>query len=60
MVEADLAPYDYQALIPVIEGAGGVITDWHGKPLGGQARARVLAAANPALHAEALEFLVSC
>lgn len=31
--EDTLAPYDYAALIPIIEGAGGVITDWAGKPL---------------------------
>jgi len=33
VVEADLKLYDYAALIPVITGAGGVITDWKGKPL---------------------------
>ncbi|GAQ80943.1 bifunctional phosphatase [Klebsormidium nitens] len=33
VVEADLKPYDYLALVPVIEGAGGFITDWAGAPL---------------------------
>lgn len=28
VVEADLKPYDYMALVPVIKGAGGHITDW--------------------------------
>ena len=28
VVEADLKPYDYMALVAVVEGAGGVITDW--------------------------------
>ncbi len=28
VVEADLKPYDYMALVPIITGAGGVITDW--------------------------------
>ena len=28
VAEADLKPYDYMALVPVVEGAGGVITDW--------------------------------
>jgi len=27
-LQADLKPYDYMALVPVVEGAGGVITDW--------------------------------
>lgn len=28
VVEATMQPYDYLALVPIIEGAGGVITDW--------------------------------
>lgn len=52
--EMDLHPYDYMALVPVIEGAGGVITDWDGKALGLHSDGRVIAAANRALHAEAL------
>jgi histidinol phosphatase-like enzyme (inositol monophosphatase family) len=55
--EMNLHPYDYMALVPVIEGAGGVITDWRGEALGLQSEGRVLAAANPALHAEALAVL---
>ena len=55
VVEADLAPYDIQALIPIIQAAGGKVTDWQGAPpyQGGQ----VLAAANEKLHGEALEIL---
>ncbi len=55
VVEAGLHPYDVHAPIAVIEAAGGIVTDWKGKPAhhGG----RVLAAANCALHAEALEIL---
>lgn len=26
--EADLKPYDYMALVPIVQGAGGVISDW--------------------------------
>lgn len=33
VVEANLKPYDYCALINVVEGAGGVITDWSGRML---------------------------
>ncbi len=33
IVEADLDTHDYLALIPVIEGAGGIITDWEGGAL---------------------------
>jgi len=50
-------PYDYLALVPVIEGAGGIITDWHGQPLTLASGDRILAAGDPARHAEALEIL---
>ncbi len=33
VVEADLGHYDYMALVPIVEGAGGIVTDWQGKPL---------------------------
>ncbi|KAB2603177.1 bifunctional phosphatase IMPL2 [Pyrus ussuriensis x Pyrus communis] len=35
VVESGLKPYDFLSLIPVIEGAGGVITDWKGHRLFG-------------------------
>jgi myo-inositol-1(or 4)-monophosphatase len=52
VVETGLKPYDIQALIPLIEAAGGVVTDWKGGPCydGGD----VLACGDPALHAELL------
>lgn len=28
VVEADMKPYDYMALVPIVQGAGGVMTDW--------------------------------
>ncbi len=33
VIEAQLGTYDYAALVPVIEGAGGMLTDWQGRPL---------------------------
>lgn len=33
VVEKTLGIYDYLSLVPVLEGAGAVITDWQGKPL---------------------------
>lgn len=55
VVEAGLHAYDVLAPIAVIEAAGGVVTDWRGRPAldGG----RILAAANPEVHAAALETL---
>lgn len=52
VMEADLEPYDYMALVPVVEGAGGMITDWDGKPLSTRSSGHVLASATPALHEE--------
>lgn len=58
VAEADLMPYDYLPLVPVISGAGGVMTDWQGQPLRmGHETGRVLASANAELHASALEIL---
>jgi len=55
VIEAGLLAYDVQGPIAVIEAAGGIVTDWQGNPahMGG----RVLAAANKAIHAEALALL---
>jgi inositol-phosphate phosphatase/L-galactose 1-phosphate phosphatase/histidinol-phosphatase len=49
VAEADLKPYDFCALAPVIEGAGGTITDWRGKPLHLASDGRVLAAGDKRL-----------
>lgn len=55
VIESGLNAYDIQAPIAVIEAAGGVVTDWQGGPAHNGGRA--LAAANPDLHAAALEIL---
>lgn len=57
VVESGLAHYDYAALAPVIQGAGGVITDWSGEPFSAERGGRTLAAATPALHDAALRVL---
>ncbi|MEN9201647.1 MAG: histidinol-phosphatase [Thermostichus sp. DG_1_6_bins_120] len=54
VMECGLALYDFAALIPIIEGSGGVITDWQGDPLTRTSTGEVLAAANPSLHQQAL------
>lgn len=53
--DAGLNPYDIQGLIPVIEGAGGVVTTWSGEPaaMGGT----VLAAGSREIHQLALEMV---
>lgn len=57
VIETGLQPYDIQALIPIIEAAGGTITDWRGGPCdqGGS----VLACGDAALHAGILQRLAA-
>ena len=57
VVEARLQVYDYAALVPVAEGAGGVITDWAGQPLGLHNDGRVVLAGDRRMHRAALEIL---
>ena len=55
--EASLKPYDYCAHVPIIEGAGGCMTDWSGAALSIASDGRVLAAGDGATHAAALRIL---
>lgn len=55
VVEGCLQPYDVVPVIPIVQGAGGVMTDWQGNPAEGGGF--VVAAANPELHAHAVEIL---
>lgn len=55
VIETMLQPYDIAPLIPIIEGAGGCVTNWVGAPAHGGGQ--VIAAATPALHAEVLALL---
>jgi myo-inositol-1(or 4)-monophosphatase len=55
VIEASLKPHDIVALIPIIEGAGGVVTTWDG---GDAARGgRIIAAGDKRVHEEALRLL---
>ncbi len=57
IVEEGLKAYDFCAVVPVIEGAGGKISDWAGAPITLQSNGRVLACANDSLHDAALTYL---
>ena len=55
VIESGLNAYDIVALIPIVEGAGGVITSWDG---GSASRGgSVVAAGDPRAHAQALKLL---
>lgn len=55
VVEVGLKPWDVQALIPIIRGAGGVVTNFEGGPA--DAGGRVIAAANERLLGECLALI---
>lgn len=55
VVESSMQAYDIQALIPIVEAAGGTVTDWQGNPAldGGQ----ILATGDARIHAQAMDLL---
>ena len=57
VLEASLKPYDFCAMIPIVEGAGGVATDWRGARLGLASDGRVLVAGDHRAHEAALALL---
>ncbi len=57
VVEGGLKPHDYLAQVPIIGGAGGILTDWEGRPLGLHSGPRICAAGDRKMHREALRVL---
>ena len=57
VVETELKPYDIAALIPIVTGAGGVVTTWDGKPA--QNGGRIIAAGDARVHEAAMKLLNS-
>ncbi|MCD7457498.1 Bifunctional phosphatase IMPL2, chloroplastic [Datura stramonium] len=64
VIESGLKPYDFLSLVPVIEGAGGIITNWKGQQFNWKASAgspatslNVVAAGDKQVHQQALDAL---
>ncbi|ATJ91440.1 histidinol phosphate phosphatase [Acetobacter senegalensis] len=57
IAECDMNPWDWAALVPIVEGAGGRITAWDGSPLHADGDKTVLAVGDISLHAEAVRAL---
>ncbi|MDB5414921.1 MAG: histidinol-phosphatase [Rubritepida sp.] len=57
VVESSLKPWDWAALVPVIEGAGGRMTDWNGAALTLESRGEVIAVGDAALLPEIVGLL---
>jgi len=59
IAEATMHLWDWAALVPVIEGAGGRLTDWRGQRLTPASDGHTLAVGDPALLAQAVELLAA-
>ena len=59
VIESSLKPYDFSAMVPVVEGAGGIATDWQGAPLSLASDGRVLVAGDRNAHRQALALLAA-
>ena len=57
VLEASLEPYDFCAMVPIVEGAGGVATDWRGANLDLASDGRILVAGDRRAHEAALALL---
>ncbi|HEX4649502.1 MAG TPA: inositol monophosphatase family protein [Steroidobacteraceae bacterium] len=57
VIEVQLKPHDFMAVVPIVQGAGGRIGGWRGEPLGLGSGHRVVAAATEALWRQAIEEL---
>ena len=57
VIEVALKPHDFMAAVPIVEGAGGRISDWRGAPLSTITDGRMVAAATEPLWRQAIEQL---
>lgn len=57
VAEAGLKLHDYAALVPVVEGAGGFMSDWAGEPLHAGSDGTVLALGDPARLEDVLDII---
>lgn len=55
VIETELKPHDIAALIPIVTGAGGIVTTWEGEPA--QSGGRIVAAGDRAAHEAAIKLL---
>jgi inositol-phosphate phosphatase / L-galactose 1-phosphate phosphatase / histidinol-phosphatase len=56
-IDSALSIHDYAPYVPILAGAGGIITDWAGQPITINSGRQILAAGDPERHVEALALL---
>jgi histidinol phosphatase-like enzyme (inositol monophosphatase family) len=56
-IEFGIGIHDFLAVVPVLEGAGGIVTDWNGAPLTIASGDKVIAAGDATVHRAAMELL---
>ena len=59
VIDPGLKVYDYAALIPIIEMAGGVVSDWSGNDLELKSNVKLVASGTKELHEKVLKILNS-
>jgi len=57
VMEAGLRHWDITAIIPIVEGAGGIVSDWDGNPV--SERGDMLATGDARVHGEALALIAA-
>ena len=55
IIETEIKPYDIVAIVPIVAGAGGIVTTWETEPA--QGGGRIIVAGDRNVHAAALEIL---
>ena len=57
IIEANMKPWDYMAQVTLIKEAGGIISDWSGKPLTVKSDGKVIAAKSEKSYSQAMVYL---
>ena len=57
IIEANMKPWDYMAQVTLIKEAGGIISDWSGKPLTTKSDGKVIAAKSEKSYSQAMVYL---
>ncbi|MAI06375.1 MAG: hypothetical protein CBC47_04520 [Alphaproteobacteria bacterium TMED87] len=52
-----LSVYEYSAIVPIVKGAGGLITNWNGQIISGFDYKTIIAVGDPTIHNQALDLL---